>query len=90
MDIRKRSQRLPSSSLLPSLSDREAGSQGAGAALFVNGLRLRHVTQQQPLINNTASPGKWWHVLVKERKRKEEEPAAANASLRQRQRDALP
>ncbi|XP_034556709.1 caytaxin isoform X1 [Notolabrus celidotus] len=39
--------------------DWEAGSQGAGAALSVNGLRLRHVTLQQSLINNRASPGKW-------------------------------
>lgn len=50
----------PSSLLPPPPSDGEAGSQGAGAALSVNGLRLRHVTQQQSLINNTASPGKWW------------------------------
>lgn len=57
-----------SSSLLPPPSDREAGSQGAGAALSVNGLRLRHVTQQQSPSHNTESPGKWWQVLVKERK----------------------
>lgn len=50
----------PSSLLPPPLSEGEAGSQGAGAALAVNGLRLRHVTQQQLPINNTASPGKWW------------------------------
>lgn len=40
--------------------------QGAGAAPSVNGLRLRHVTQQQSPIINTASPGKWWQVLVKD------------------------
>lgn len=50
-----------SSSLLPPLR------QGAGAAPSVNGLRLRHVTQQQSPIINTASPGKWWQVLVTDR-----------------------
>lgn len=61
----------PSSLFPPPPSDWVAGSQGAGAALSVNGLRLRHVTQQQSPINNTASPGKnGGRVLVKDRQRR--------------------
>lgn len=41
--------------------------QGAGVALSVNGLRPRHVTQQQLPSINTASPGKWWQVLLRDR-----------------------
>ena len=59
-------------SLLPPPSDWEAGSQGAGAALSVNCLGLRHVTQQQSQSNNTASPGKWWQVLLKGKQRRSE------------------
>lgn len=48
--------------LPPLLSD-------AGVALSVNGLRLRHVTQQQLPSINTASSGKWWQDSLRGRQR---------------------
>lgn len=41
--------------------------QGAGVVLSVNGLRPRHVTQQQLPSINTTSPGKWWQDLLRDR-----------------------
>lgn len=41
--------------------------QGAGVVLSLNGLRPRHVTQQQLPSINTASPGKWWQDLLRDR-----------------------
>lgn len=54
-----------SSSLLfpPSLLLCKIQRQGAGAALSVNGHKIRHVTQQQSQIIKTASPGKWWQLV---------------------------